>query len=177
MALYSQKVLFINTDPILEVEETAEEGSLRNDKEAKLVADTIQALVHCGVSPKNLAVVSFYRSQLRLITSTLDPSTKGVELSTVDKYQGRDKDCVIISLVRNNPQGNVSKFIFLSICESNMIIKVGDLLRDWRRLNVAFTRAKSKLILFGSVSTLKLSALYQSLIDLLESKNRVSFYL
>jgi DNA replication ATP-dependent helicase Dna2 len=115
MILYRQKVLFINTDLISEVEETAEEGSLRNDKEAKLVADTVHALVHCGVSPKNLAVVSFYRSQLRLITSTLDPSTKGVELSTVDKYQGRDKDCVIISLVRNNPQGNVSKFISLSL--------------------------------------------------------------
>lgn len=56
-----------------------------------------------------------------------------MERLTADQFQGKDKDCVIISLVRSNSQN-----------------QIGDLLQDWRRLNVAFTRAKSKLIIIGS---------------------------
>lgn len=74
----------------------------------------------------------------------------------MDKYQGRDKACIIVSLVRNNEHSNV-----------------GDLLRDWRRVNVAVTRAKQKLILIGSLMTLKGSLLLQELFDLLELKDWV----
>ena len=61
-----------------------------------------------------------------------------LEVSTVDRFQGRDKECIIVSLVRSNEEG-----------------KVGGLLKDWRRINVAFTRAKKKLILVGSEWTLE----------------------
>ena len=61
-----------------------------------------------------------------------------LEVSTVDKFQGRDKDCIIVSLVRTN-------------CGNH----IGGLLRDWRRVNVAFTRAKKKLILVGSELALR----------------------
>jgi len=61
----------------------------------------------------------------------------GLEVSTVDKYQGRDKEAIIVSFVRSNNKG-----------------KVGRLLQDIRRVNVAITRAKSKMILVGSFSTL-----------------------
>lgn len=62
----------------------------------------------------------------------------GLEISTIDRFQGRDKDVVIMSFVRSNSKG-----------------RVGRLLEDYRRLNVAVTRAKSKLILVGSFATLK----------------------
>ena len=62
----------------------------------------------------------------------------GLEISTIDRYQGRDKPVVILSFVRSNAGG-----------------KVGRLLQDKRRLNVALTRAKVKLIMLGSFSTLK----------------------
>ena len=62
----------------------------------------------------------------------------GLEVSTIDRYQGRDKPAIILSFVRSNSEGNV-----------------GRLLQDKRRLNVALTRAKAKLILVGSFSTLK----------------------
>lgn len=62
---------------------------------------------------------------------------QGLELSTIDRYQGRDKEVIILSTVRSNASG-----------------KVGRLLVDMRRLNVALTRAKSKLIIVGSFSTL-----------------------
>ena len=74
-----------------------------------------------------------------------------MEINTVDKYQGRDKPCVIVSLVRSNDRGHV-----------------GDLLRDWRRVNVAITRAKRKLIFLGSTKTLKNNVLFQELLVLLE---------
>lgn len=57
---------------------------------------------------------------------------------TVDKCQGRDKDVILLSLVRSNGECNA-----------------GNLLRDWRRLNVAITRAKKKLVLVGSQTTLR----------------------
>lgn len=59
---------------------------------------------------------------------------KRVEISTVDKYQGRDKEMIILSLVRSNMEGHVGKLI-----------------KDWRRINVAFTRAKSKLIVYSYI--------------------------
>ncbi|KAJ5059176.1 AAA domain-containing protein, partial [Bipolaris maydis] len=61
----------------------------------------------------------------------------GVELHTADKFQGRDKEVVIVSCVRSNENG-----------------VVGDLLKDRRRINVALTRARSKLIILGSEKTL-----------------------
>lgn len=59
---------------------------------------------------------------------------KRIEISTVDKYQGRDKEMIILSLVRSNMEGHVGKLI-----------------KDWRRINVAFTRAKSKLIVYSYI--------------------------
>ena len=61
----------------------------------------------------------------------------GLEISTIDRFQGRDKSVVIISLVRSNSEG-----------------KSGRLLQDFRRLNVAFSRAKHKMIIIGSYATL-----------------------
>ena len=61
----------------------------------------------------------------------------GLEICTIDRYQGRDKPTIVLSFVRSNPQH-----------------KVGRLLEDIRRLNVAITRAKCKLILVGSFKTL-----------------------
>ena len=81
-------------------------------------------------------MITLYRQQIKLLTSKLFDKPQ-IEVLTADKSQGRDKECIVMSLVRSNETGNV-----------------GDLLRDWRRLNVCFTRAKSKLVIFGSRSTL-----------------------
>ena len=79
-----------------------------------------------------------------------------VEIHTADRFQGRDKEVVIISLVRSNPE----KY-------------VGDLLQDWRRVNVAFTRAKSKLIIFGSRSTIRETNPLDEFVKLVEAKQWV----
>ena len=67
---------------------------------------------------------------------------KGLEVSTIDKYQGRDKETIILSMARSNDAG-----------------KTGRLLEDKRRLNVAFSRTKMKLIIIGSYKTLFVGSL------------------
>jgi len=64
-----------------------------------------------------------------------------MEITTIDKFQGCDKDVIIISTVRRLGKGDFGG--------------VGTLLRDWRRINVGVTRAKKKLIIVGSITTMK----------------------
>lgn len=141
----SASVLFLNTDELVVASrtncvDTSVQGQTRNAVEASLVTQIVRSALYCGVDPKDIGVISPYRAQLRFVRQHLGSGTEGVEVSTVDKYQGRDKECVIFSLVRRSKETGGS---------------VGRLLSDWRRLNVAFTRAKSKLIVVGSSSTLQ----------------------
>jgi superfamily I DNA and/or RNA helicase len=77
----------------------------------------------------------------------------GMEPLTVDRSQGRDWPCVILSLVRSNDKKDV-----------------GMLLADWRRLNVALTRAKSKLLVVGSASTVESQAELAQLLSLVRER-------
>jgi len=112
----------------------------------------VSALLRCGIGGSSIGVISPYRSQLKLIRLKLGVLLGEIEVHTIDKFQGRDKDCIVISLVRSNSTHNV-----------------GDLLKEWRRINVAFTRAKRKLILIGSKCTLERgSQLFAALFALLK---------
>ena len=72
---------------------------------------------------------------------------QSVEVKTVDGYQGREKEVIVMSTVRSNAQGVVG------------------FLRDWRRLNVAVTRARSGLIIIGDSRTLEADENWRALID------------
>ena len=76
-----------------------------------------------------------------------------VEVLTVDKCQGRDKPALLLSLVRSNPEGST-----------------GRLLADWRRVNVALTRAQKKLVLVGSAQTLTSVPLFEELLTLVKTQ-------
>jgi len=67
--------------------------------------------------------------------------------------QGKDQDCIILSLVRSNKEGHV-----------------GELLKDYRRINVAISRAKRKLILVGSASTLRHSDICRELLNIINRR-------
>ena len=130
----SRRVIFLDTDE-LPAREESETSSFANQKEALLIGYLVQATLSCDISAEQLCIIAPYRPQIRLLQSM--PSIQDIEVSTVDRYQGRDKDCVIISFVRSNS----------SRC-------IGSLLSDWHRLNVAITRARRKLIMLGSWSTI-----------------------
>ena len=149
--------MFLDTDQV-PAPESRSEHLVSNETEALLVHQLACGLLKGGLQPESLGIISPYRHQLKLISQVFHRDTKQqeIEINTVDKYQGRDKSCIIVSLARSNEHCNV-----------------GDLLRDWRRVNVAVTRAKRKLILIGSLSTLKGSLLLQELFDLLERKDWV----
>jgi len=61
----------------------------------------VEGLLFCGVQETDIGVISPYRAQLKVI-NTLLKGREGVEVYTVDKYQGRQKKCIILSFVRSN---------------------------------------------------------------------------
>uniref|UniRef100_A0A673GAX9 DNA replication ATP-dependent helicase/nuclease n=1 Tax=Sinocyclocheilus rhinocerous TaxID=307959 RepID=A0A673GAX9_9TELE len=112
-----------------------------------------------GCRASDIGVIAPYRQQLKTISSLLQGDAfKALEVNTVDKYQGRDKSVIIVSFVRSNPEGNL-----------------GELLQDWRRLNVAITRAKHKLLMLGSASTLRRYAPLEKLLCHLQQEDMISF--
>ncbi|KAJ5168284.1 uncharacterized protein N7482_003878 [Penicillium canariense] len=135
----SAKTLLVNTDtlgaPALEI---AQGQRIVNHMEAILCTQLVEALIACGIPAREIGVITFYRSQLSLLRQNLRRYTPELEMHTTDKFQGRDKEIVILSCVRSNSDNHV-----------------GELLRDWRRVNVAFTRARTKLLVLGSKSTLR----------------------
>ncbi|KAI0826200.1 P-loop containing nucleoside triphosphate hydrolase protein [Irpex lacteus] len=115
-----------------------DEGSKCNENEAMVVKNFIEQLTSVGVLASQIAIITPYQAQVSLLTSLLRP-VYGLELEigTVDGMQGREKDAVIISLVRSNANREVG------------------FLKDKRRLNVAMTRAKRHLCVVGDSSTVQ----------------------
>ncbi|RDL41838.1 uncharacterized protein BP5553_01817 [Venustampulla echinocandica] len=134
----STKVAFINTDPLLPLSrEQAKGNRIVNPTEASICTQLVESLLSVGVPSSSIGVMTHYRSQLALLKNHLRHH-KDVEMHTADRFQGRDKEVIILSLVRSNEARSI-----------------GELLKDWRRINVAFTRAKTKLLVIGSRETLK----------------------
>ncbi|KAL3420729.1 DNA replication ATP-dependent helicase/nuclease dna2 [Phlyctema vagabunda] len=132
------KVSFVNTDTLLpEAREQAKGNRIVNPTEAAICVQLVESLLSVGVPASTIGVMTHYRSQLSLLKHGLRNHTD-VEMHTADRFQGRDKEVIILSLVRSNEASSI-----------------GELLKDWRRINVAFTRAKTKLLVIGSRETLK----------------------
>lgn len=149
----SVKACFVNTDPLWPASREAETGSrITNPFEATLCQQLVESLITTGISQTEIGVITLYRSQLALIKHNLR-HRPGVEMHTADKFQGRDKEVVVLSLVRNNENSNV-----------------GELLKDWRRVNVALTRARTKLLVLGSKKTLEGNELLKDFVKLMESR-------
>lgn len=131
----NNSVIFFNHDSLGAYERSVGEN-ISNTTEVELTRQIVEALCLCGVEESKIGVMTLYRSQLKLLLETLSHRPQ-IEVLTADRFQGRDKECIIISLVRSN-KGR----------------KSGELLKDLRRVNVAVTRARSKLIVLGSLGTL-----------------------
>jgi superfamily I DNA and/or RNA helicase len=142
-------VRFIDTAGAGFEEETEPDGESRlNRQEASLVARKVNELIAAGVAPVAIAVIAPYAAQVRLLREQLD--LPGLEIDSVDGFQGREKEAVIISLVRSNQAGEIG---FLS---------------DIRRMNVAITRARRLLLVIGDSATLSSDPFYQRLFEYFE---------
>lgn len=151
------RVRFINTDTLLpQVREEAHGKRIVNSAEVQIVSQLVDSLLTVGIPAGEIGVMTHYRAQLFLLKERLR-GYGSIEMHTTDRFQGRDKEVIVLSLVRSNEACNI-----------------GDLLKDWRRINVAFTRAKTKLLVVGSMSTLKGSGqenMLSRFISLMESRD------
>ncbi len=162
--LTSCPVHFIDTAGASYDEETEPNGDSRlNPLEAELVVKKVNELIECGLSPGMIAVISPYSAQVKLLRELLSArggvpaagdgglSSSGIEIDSVDGFQGREKEVVIVSLVRSNREGEVG------------------FLADTRRMNVALTRARRKLIVIGDSATITHHGFYQRMVKYFES--------
>src|SRR5262249_23001428 len=143
-SLTEMPVEFIDTAGAGYDEELEPDGeSRRNPQEATLVVRKVRALLDAGVSPSDIAVIAPYAAQVRLLRERL--AMPGLEIDSVDGFQGREKEAVVLSLVRSNVDGEIG------------------FLADVRRTNVALTRARRKLLVIGDSATLSALPFYQRL--------------
>lgn len=130
-----------------------------NREEARLTVDTLTRYVtkigrrRFEDEHVDVAVISPYRAQVQLLRrlisrdATLKPLRQRISVGTVDGFQGQERDVVVVSLVRANTGGDIG------------------FLRDLRRMNVAITRARMKLIILGDAATLTRHPFYRRLYD------------
>nr|WP_292806772.1 IGHMBP2 family helicase [Methanobrevibacter sp.] len=145
-----EALLFVDTSDVdLEGETHLKDSkSIVNNLEAEISAKLVQDYLNDGIEVDDIGIISPYADQVKIIQE-MTP----VEVKTVDGFQGREKEIIIISTVRSNENENIG------------------FLRDLRRLNVAITRAKRKLIIVGNINTLKTNPTYARLIKFCEDEN------
>ncbi len=131
----------------VEGEEKKRKGSTSyyNKKELEKVKELVEMFLSKGFKPNQIGVISPYDDQVEMLKKSLK-GYEGLEIKTVDGFQGREKEVIIISLVRAN--------------EKN---KLG-FLEDLRRLNVSVTRARKHLVIVGNEKTLASHEVYAQLL-------------
>lgn len=113
--------------------------SVCNELEACLIVNYAKEMIRGkGIHWENIGIITPYQEQIRVIQKKLakNRETDKIEVNTVDGFQGREKEVILISFVRSNDQGSVG------------------FLREKRRLNVAITRARRHVLFVGNFGTL-----------------------
>jgi len=123
--------------------------SYKNVHEARIIKSMVDKYIEKGVQAEKIGVITPYDAQRDLLQDLLPDS---VEVNTIDGYQGRERDVIIISFVRSNDSKQLG------------------FLTDLRRLNVALTRARRKLIIVGNSETLSAHPTYARLIEYIKER-------
>lgn len=171
-ASVAHHLLFNNDTPLSFVDtagcgfdEKSEGTSTTNPEEAVFLFKHLTMLVtelSAHYQPKDfptVAVISPYKQQIQLLkeqllhTPALQPYADKISVNTIDSFQGQERDIVYISMTRSNTENKIG---FLS---------------DTRRMNVAMTRARKKLVVIGDSGTLSQLAFYAGFISYAENKN------
>ena len=143
-------VVFIDTLGLFKEEKKKGSQSRYNPKEAEIVKFIVDRLKELGINPEDIGIITPYKDHEEYLKSIIPD----IEIKTVDGFQGREKEIILISLVRSNLEENIG------------------FLDDLRRLNVALTRAKRKLILVGDGKTLSSNPVYRELIEYIKENGK-----
>ncbi len=122
--------------------------SLQNEGELLIVQKLLETE---GLDPSLTTLISPYSGQVAAAKEILP---KQMRISTIDSFQGQEKEIVIISLVRSNDSGDIG------------------FLKDYRRMNVAITRAKEQLFVIGDSATIGADPFYNAFLNYTEKNGR-----
>ncbi len=134
-----------------------ESKSYSNPEEAHLLGIHLNQLLaeaDFPQTPVSIGVIAPYRRQVETLKSQLKPvlpAQISLQIETVDSFQGQERDIIYLSLVRSNEDGEIG------------------FLQDLRRINVAMTRARKKLVLVGDSATLANHRFYRELHEFVEA--------
>ncbi|XP_074320614.1 uncharacterized protein LOC141657331 [Silene latifolia] len=145
-------ILLIDTAGCDMEEKKDEEESTLNEGEAEVAIAHARRLIESGVRACDIGIITPYSAQvvaLKMLRSHVD-KLKDMEISTVDGFQGREKEAIIISMVRSNAKKEVG---FLS---------------DHRRMNVAVTRARRQCCLVCDTETVSSDQFLKRLVEYFE---------
>ena len=132
--------------------------STYNKEEAHLLIKHL--CQHPPAPALNTGIIAPYKAQVRLLDemlreeNRLAPVMENIRVNTVDAFQGQERDVIYISLVRSNDKSEIG------------------FLKEYRRMNVAMTRAKSTLVIIGDSATLAADPFYRDMIDYIEKHGR-----
>lgn len=124
--------------------------------EAVIILRLVQVLTKAGVCGRNIGIIAPYNAHINLLKKIID---REVEVNTVDQYQGRDKDVILYSCTKSIEYDTKKEF---------------GILDDQRRLTVAITRARHKLIIIADKVTLMRYTPFKNLFDVIDEKNVIS---
>ena len=157
---YDRPMMWVDTTDVDGREEFVGENFGRiNRAEAELtlatLADYFDKIGRQRVLDESIdvGIISPYRAQVQLLrkmirqSERLRPYRRLITVNTVDGFQGQERDIILLSLVRDNDGGDIG------------------FLRDLRRMNVAITRARMKLIILGSAATMTRHPFYNKLYE------------
>ncbi|XP_063726808.1 DNA replication ATP-dependent helicase/nuclease DNA2-like [Symsagittifera roscoffensis] len=165
--------VFIDTSKCDSKFEQQRNNSYFNLLELEVVRLLLKILKKCGLSMDNVGVICPYRQQLVQAQTKLCSAGSefaGLEIHTVDKFQGRDKEVIILTCVRSKSE------LIQNSEEIEGKNPNTELLNDNKRVNVAVSRAKSKIIIIGDLETLNTYQPLAVIITILTSKNCVFSY-
>jgi hypothetical protein len=110
----------------------------------------VEKLVHSGLQPQQIAVITPYNGQVETLRNLLLPNHPKLEIRSVDGFQGGERPVVVLSLVRSSPRGGMDGIGFL---------------KEDRRLNVAVTRAQRHCCVVADSETVTQSPFIRNLLE------------
>ena len=163
---YDNAIMWVDTSEVDGKEEFVGDSYGRiNRSEAQLTIDTLKAFFEKIGKERvlderiDVGIISPYRAQVQYLRRLIrhndyfKPMRGLITVNTVDGFQGQERDIIVISLVRDNDEGNIG------------------FLRDLRRMNVAITRARMKLIIMGNADTMTRHPFYKKLYEYINKLN------